>query len=51
MSVFGACVYHKDPKVAVGCDRSGYWPYRGATRDPAAKGPSAAPVNLCPVWR
>jgi len=24
VSVFGACVYHKDPKVIVGCDRSGY---------------------------
>ena len=23
-SVFGACVYHKDPKVIVGCDRSGH---------------------------
>ena len=24
VSVFGACVYHKDPKVIVGCDRSGH---------------------------
>ncbi len=24
VSVFGACIYHKDPNVIVGCDRSGY---------------------------